>query len=273
MAKKNLFDGQEIDFATILKEYKSSDFYKKYQNQYFSDSILKEVFGVELTKHRFYTKNYDFVYNKNVEVMSDFINGYAEKAKCVDDHIKWLMLYSIYLDPDNSSIVSHGGIECTADGLLSLTRMYNKFGVSLALVEEYRKYRKTPIIHFPRESGGINMSRSSVFGDRIDHTLYDLKRLCDGKNDCKLKSAYSLPKTSQWLQSFDYDFSQIVEWLGIYGIFVNENYEVFDLEKDDGSTIHEYCKQYNWAWSEQYYEHLKAKIEEYERKQNGGWVK
>lgn len=46
---------------------------------------------------------------------------------------------------------------------------------------------------------GINMSRASVFGDKIDYTLFDLKRKFAG-NICRLDEAYNLPKTNAWLK-------------------------------------------------------------------------
>lgn len=38
------------------------------------------------------------------------------------------------------------------------------------------------------------LSRYSIFGNRIDHTLFDLKQYFKGKY-CKLISSYKLPKT------------------------------------------------------------------------------
>ena len=107
------------------------------------------------------------------------------------------------------------------------------------------------------------MSRAVVFGDRIDHTLFDLKCLCEGYQDCRLKLAYSLPKTSNWLRYFGYDFSKIVDWMKIDTILVKNN-EVSDLEKNDGSIITGYKELYEWKWSTCYYENLKSKIMELE---------
>lgn len=49
--------------------------------------------------------------------------------------------------------------------------------------------------------------------------------------------------------------------MNVKNIFVDENYDVFDLEKDDGTVISEYkdgC--YSRNWSDDYYANIKAKI-------------
>lgn len=208
-----------------------------------------------------------------LEVMNDFISEYANTTKEIDEYTKWLMLYNIYLDPDDKSILKRNNIICTADGLLSIRRIYKKYGLSNDFIEEYRKYRKTPIFHFPKEMNGINMSRASIFGDRIDHTLFDLKNYFENKEkgtkiECKLKLSYELPKTSQWLNSF-INFSELVTWFGIREIFVDKNDNVYDLESPNGECIlYEYKDMYSWDWSETYYENLKKKIEKFETKES-----
>ena len=86
----------------LLEDYKNSEFYGKYKNKYYSDCILKEVFRGINKKHRLYMKNktYSKIYEMNIQIMSDFISLYYEKAKYQDNYMAWLMLYSIYIDPD-----------------------------------------------------------------------------------------------------------------------------------------------------------------------------
>ena len=251
----------------ILKEYMQSEFYKKYKDTYFSDSIIIDIIGKKFRKHNFVNRSrdrYNFAYEKMVEIIQSFIEDYAEQATYADNSMKWKMLYAMYIDPDSYSVREHGGITCTADGLLSIRRMYYNLSLSSELAEEYRKYRKAPVFHFPSERNGINTSRAIAFGDRIDHTLYDIKRYCEGHDDCKLILSYELPKTSVWLKSFDNDFKKIIDWFGIKGIFVNKNYEVFDLEYDNGKIIKKYSESYSWKWSDNYYNNIKHKIVEYE---------
>jgi hypothetical protein len=125
-----------------------------------------------------------------------------------------------------------------------------------------------------------------TFNDRIDYTLFDIRNYCEGmtiiKNDnsteadkntarklvnaCTLKPAYEIKETTLWFESFNYDFKAIIDWYGVYGIFVNEDYEVYDLEHNDGRIIEDYAESYAWKWSDEYYNNLKAKIKEFENK-------
>lgn len=59
------------------------------------------------------------------------------------------------------------------------------------------------------------------------------------------------------------DFGELVKWFKIDGIFVNDNLEVFDLEKKDGSIIEKYSQTYPRKWSEGYYKNLKKKLNIY----------
>lgn len=159
-------------------------------------------------------------------------------------------------------------IKCTADGLLSIKRIFKHEGFGASFVESYVKYRKEPIIFFPSEQNGINQSRYMIFGDRIDHTLFDLKnRLSRNRSkidSCKLWHAYNQPKTKQWLDDEVVTFENYIDWLGLKGVFTNEEYEVFDLEMGDDSTIQDYASLYSPNWSENYYANVKSKIEKFE---------
>ena len=201
--------------------------------------------------------NYNYMYSKNVERLKKFV-----KENKDIDFKEWHK--ENYIDPDNYSVRVRNKILCTADGLISINRMYKKYNATSELVKEYKEYRKTPILYFPSEYNGINSTRARVFGDRPDHTLYDLKMYFEGSKDCRLGSAYKLLLTSEWLGSFK-NFSDLTEWLGIKGIFTDGNNEVFDLEYNDGTIIKGYAEKYDWKWSDAYYENLKEKIKEYEK--------
>jgi len=117
---------------------------------------------------------------------------------------------------------------------------------------------KNRLYFFLVKERGINTSRHSVFGDRIDHTLFDLKQYFEGKR-CKLMSSYELPRTRLWLESFN-DFGEMVEYMKIDGIFTNENNEVYDLGKSNSEIICSHYDTYNRHWEEDYYENVKEKI-------------
>lgn len=46
----------ECKHMSMLEEFKNSNFYKKYENEYFSAIVLKRVFGVNEKVPRFYKK-------------------------------------------------------------------------------------------------------------------------------------------------------------------------------------------------------------------------
>lgn len=88
--------------------------------------------------------------------MRDFVM-YLGDTNYTDD-MKWKMLYSFYIDPDDRSIKNVGGIDCSADGLISLSRLHETLGMTTNFCDEYEMYRRFLIFHFPRENGGINAS-------------------------------------------------------------------------------------------------------------------
>lgn len=254
----------------ILDGYQNSKFFAKYKNTYYSDIILREVFNCEVKLNRLYglkTKTYEEIHQKNVELMKDLFELFLKDNPAIDSDIFWKMIYSFYIDPDSNAIKQLGNVKCTADGLLSIKRIYRKYGMSEKIVEEYEHCRRVPIFFFPQEKNGINMTRAAVFGDRIDHTLFDIKRYFEKREngnieECKLYSAYCLPRTSEWLQEME-SFEKLVGWYGIKGVFVNDNYEVYDIEKGDGLIINDYQESYGYGWSESYYNNLKALIDSF----------
>lgn len=247
----------------ILGLYKKSAFYEKYKGTYVSDKILKEVFGENIRVHcADGLKTYAQVHQFNVDVMKDLLHLFMLDSGFNDEAWIWRMIYAFYLDPDGYWNESIADVPCSADGLLSIRRIYKKYGFSEKMIDTYEHYRKRSIFFFPQEMNGINMSRASVFGDRIDHTLLDLKRQFE-KKPCKLADAYALPKTSQWLSAIG-TFEHLVDLYGIRGVFVNEDNEVYDLGKGDGSILTEYDEDYTWDWNDAYYENVKKKMDQIE---------
>ena len=162
-----------MDKEQILKQYLESTFYEKYKETYVSDKILREFFEEELKLHRLYgIKEYKQAHQFNVNVMTDLLNLFSRTTKVDDEKVVYNMVNAFYLDPDGFEIRKIGGIDCSADGLLSIKRIYRKYGMSEETIYEYEKYRRIPIFFFPQEMNGINMSRASVFGDKIDYTLF-----------------------------------------------------------------------------------------------------
>ena len=249
-----------------METYKKSSFYEKYHDTYYSDCILKRVFGQSLRIHplkKISDMSYHEVYENNIHIMNDFMNLFWNEMSPKDEKKAFKMIKSFYIDPDDMAIKTIDNVKCTADGLISLNRLYAHEGLNDEMIRAYEIYRKTPIFFFPSEKGGINTTRAAVFNDRIDYTLYDIKRYLEFETEssiCKMIKAYKLPGTEHWLREMG-DLKSIADWLGIKGIFVNEDYEVYDIEKGDGSVIKGYNDVYPRTWSDDYYNNLKKKIE------------
>lgn len=221
---------------------------------------------------------YNDIVNQDITLMQALIEkiNADHKATEEDETKAWEIFRKYYIDPDGymlseSGLRSRAGIGCTVDGLLSVNRIHNHEGFNENFIKTFVIGRSIPIIFFPSERGGINTSRATAFGDRIDHTLFDLKQFfANSKNpkDCELASAYERVKTAKWLNSFS-DFQELVQWMGIDGIFVNDAGEVFDLEKSDGSTLTAYADSYSKDWTPEYYQNVLAKSKEFRQRQLG----
>ncbi len=211
-----------------------------------------------------YSDIYDFDIKLIDIVLGEYESGYA-----------WILFKKFYEDPDSyekKTYSENSKIFCSADGLLSINRIKDHEGFGTDFKNTFEEYRRIPIIFFPAERCGINLQRKSIFKDRIDHTLFDLKnRLSKDKDKtdaCKLAAAYNKPKTRKWLEEIK-TFENYVDWLGLYGIFTDKDYNILDLEFNDETIITSYSDKYNSKWSEKYYTNLKKKIREYETRITG----
>lgn len=265
--------GIMVELTDLKKEndkFIKSNFYKKYQDTYWSDSILQEVFGWNTERYKIKgidSMAYEEIYKLNMEVLGDyFADPFIRSLSESNPELMWKMQKAFYLDPDEASIRRSNGIICTADGLISRKRISKHIKSIDDFVSEYALTRKYPIIHFPYEWDGINGLRAIAFGDRIDHTLFDLKNYYDPtkRPNCKLSAAYKKLLTNTWLSRFS-GFENLVDWLGVKGYLTNNNYEIYDLEKSDGSLLEQYKEEYSWDWSKEYYLNLRKIILNYNR--------
>ena len=199
---------------------------------------------------------YEEVYRENVEGFRKLLEseGGMELTKAE----LWDAVKEFYEDPDSYISRNPGGIRCTADGLLSWKRIYAHEGWNPDFVTTYENYRRTPLLFFPCEFGGINMERYQVFRDRIDHAFLDLKNYYAGMENPLMYKAYRLPMTKAWLNWLG-SFENLVDWMGVRGILTTENYEVYDLEAGNGEILEDYWvpEKYISEWTENYYNSIK----------------
>lgn len=65
------------DINEVLSQYKSSSFYKKYRDTYFSDIILKKALKCNIPIHRYYglsKMSYEDVHRLSTDVLRDLLN-------------------------------------------------------------------------------------------------------------------------------------------------------------------------------------------------------
>lgn len=275
------------------KDFLNSEFYKKYEkeNPYYNDVILKYYFQEDIRSTRNLKtddKTYDTYFNFNIKVMKDFFYLYYFNIDKKDDEAAYQMLTGsyingkkrggIYIDPDGKSPRLINNVLCYADGLISITRLIKKKNgkrISPEIVDEYEKYRKNPIIFFPSEKNyiGLNPKRYEIYDDKIDYALYDIKKYLSERNDIdiRLTQSYNAENTKKWLKNMT--FENLCNEYKIIGIFVNEKYDIFNLEKGNGEVLNEddyknfvKADSFENQWSDKYLENLQEKILQFNNK-------
>lgn len=210
-------------------------------------------------------EKYNKAYRRTVEKITHFYCQHKSEGEEAVRDILCRKYRESRLDPDSKALRYEYGIKCTSDGLHSMWRISNMEKDVEQIVPVYARYRRVPIFFFPSEYGGINTTRAKKFGDRIDHTLYDLKMyFTEDREKCFMINTYRRPKTSAWLagmQSFEY----LIDWLGVKGIFTDDSYNVYDLEYTDDKILSKYrtMQEYQEPWSDEHYNNLKTRIDMY----------
>ena len=210
-------------------------------------------------------QEYQQAYEIAVKSLAEWYDEYAHK---VDETALRDLLWQNYrnhnLDPDSKFVQSFFGINCTADAMLSIFRISRMEKKIEDIVSTYSLFSKVPIFFFPCEQGGINQTRSRVFGDRIDFTLFDISKYYDEseRSKCKMLGAFQKTFTSKWLDGIG-SFKQLIDLYDVNGIFTDSEYRVIDIET--GQPIEDYPQSITpyKQWTETYYEKLKAKILEW----------
>lgn len=173
------------------------------------------------------------------------------------------------------------------------------------VIDVYERYRKVPIFYFPPKKDGhigINVGRSLwkgqeidsdkdffTYHDRIDLFLFDLKMWFkyyfeeeneyNARKICKMHKYYldEVTETKKWLvdlqkeaiekkyrNGFEYLMNEIYD---VKNIFVDDEYEVFNIETGELITEQNWCDVKNGDWTTDFYENLKIKIDEWYNKQ------
>ena len=133
---------------------------------------------------------------------------------------------------NGEKIVLSADVICGRKQLVKINdEVYSKW------IKDYETIRSKLDLHFiwPRhELPTINTYRYTIYKDRIDCLLYDLKMFFNGEKT-PMEKAYSNGNTKIWLNKFS-DFSDFINKMKFKN-YVDENYNVLDIEKNDGSII------------------------------------
>ena len=158
---------------------------------------------------------------------------YEDPDNCDDELYKDLALKynlerkkcNLFVSDNNQKIKMSADIVC---GVKSL----KDFGTTMPeFLSNYAKIRSSIKLHFlwpQHKIPTINTYRYQIYHDRIDYLLYDLK-LYFRDEETPMQKAYQNNNTKIWLDAFTDDFPKFVHEMH-FEDFVNENYDVLDIE-------------------------------------------
>lgn len=223
---------------------------------------------------------YKEVLKANCKRITEFYHSeqYAKLKEKDVGLLKKAITEDLYVDPDKKIKIScnRTKIILSADGIVSAKRLYDLFGglEGGQWLKEYVCIRREEYVclFWPPHYGGINSCKANVFDDRVDYTLYDIKKFYDIikeyagdekrikeqiEKNCKLGTAFIKDKTYGWLCAFN-NFRDFIISRGLEQ-FVDSEFEVIDLETDKPISGYKEGKNaYDWGMN--YYENLKMKL-------------
>lgn len=210
-------------------------------------------------------ENYEVQFEAALEKLHMWYELPYENEKALRNAL-WSNYENEKLDPDGRLVRYVEGIPCSADALLSIYRICVMEDDVENIIPTFERYRKEPIFFFPRENGGINQTRAAVFCDKIDFTLLDIKRFYLHQ-ECQMQKTFERAKTRTWLNSMQ-SFENIVDWYGIKGIFVDEDYHVINIETGEvfDESVVNIPDRY---WSKTYYDNIKKYSDMWNKKKGG----
>lgn len=233
-------------------------------------------------------KTYEGIVTLNVEIMR-MILEYCKKQLTQAEMIQ--IIKAVCMDPDKVSCEKGNSLK--SDGILSLKHCL-AFNDSLEdMILDYETYRASQynIIKWPSHRLSINQLRYACFKDKIDYTLYDIKRfykfyepifnedtyLDDNQivqvhqsNNCKMKKAMLVECTYNWFKEMK-TFRNFIETRSLqkfvcerkdeHGKMAIEVLDIAHYNRDKKEEEQEIIKDYSaegYVWDKEYYENLKA---------------
>ena len=165
---------------------------------------------------------------------------YEDPDNCDDELYKDLALKynlerkkcNLFVSDNKQKIKMSADIVCGVKSLKALGSSTPEF------LSNYAKIRSSVKLHFiwpQHKVPTINTYRYQIYHDRIDYLLYDLKHYFMGK-ETPMQRAYQNNNTKIWLDAFNNDFPNFVQEMHFEN-FVNENFEVLDIEFGQRKTV------------------------------------
>lgn len=235
----------------VIKEFYNSDYYKTLKEEALKKAIINAI--------------YIDPDSSDKQLYKDL----SEKLDMKYSNSKFELL--------NKELCNNNEIKLAADAVCGWKQLYDLREGKIEWLNDYGDMREctSAYLVWPRHNTPtINTLRYSVFRDRVDYTLYDIskffyyKEIFAENNDkdifeenvkcnCRLHKAYlNNYGTYGWLMSFK-GFKEFIDKMKL-GMFVNSNYEVFNLEEDNNSVILDYSSVY--SFNETYLKNIKSKV-------------
>lgn len=177
------------------------------------------------------------------EEISSIVNGIYEDPDACDYELYQELGGKYGLEPHHFYLIDKVGdvkIRLSADAVCGNKQLMSLNNNEQQWLEDYRIIRSQLGLHFiwPRhQSPTINTLRYSKYLDRIDCLFFDLKKYFEGE-ETPMSTAYKHKVTALWLSKFK-DFKDFVDQMK-YTEFVNQDYEVLDIEQDRESILTDY---------------------------------
>ena len=194
------------------------------------------------------------VYLKNIERLKNFYQSdYYSWLETNDPKMVKNVEDALYEDPDDCDVelykdlalkynlkrkkcnlfvgVNKQKIKMSADIICGIKSLKNLGLTTTEFLSNYAKIRSSVKLHFlwpQHKIPTINTYRYQIYHDRIDYLLYDLKLYFMGEKT-PMQKAYQNNNTKIWLNSFTDDFPKFIHEMH-FEDFVNENYDVLDIE-------------------------------------------
>ncbi|HEY0222655.1 MAG TPA: hypothetical protein VGC17_07710 [Lactovum miscens] len=211
----------------------------------------------------------EYTYHRNIDLINLLYNSdFAKSLKIENANNSIAMLRSVidsfYKDPDVYDIEKiydkstlKSTIQLGLDGLCGWKVLFDIYDGDSKWLEDYKTIRgsKLGYLLWPNSTDGrkhptINQLKYTVFGDRIDYTLYDINLFLDKKkrDECRLSGAYQ-GETNTFFEKYESINDFIEDNNKLLSVFLNEEKEVVNILTGNPIKSNEHKKfQFSIRW-------------------------